>query len=323
MIVKDLRPKRATPLNGGRAELNSRVPRPGVFDEIRGALFLSAVAHGVLFLALLVVTPYLSSTRLLLPPVYTVNLVDLSGGGSAGRRAVSPETPQPETKKPQPPKELPKAEKPPEPKAEKPPPPPPKPKPEAPKTEMTLPTAKPKEPPKREEKRAEPTERQLAERKKDVPPPTRPSPEPARRPGPDSRREPERTPTNGGHAGAGVGPGSSIALGTPGGALSLDTAHFPFTYYLRQITDRIEQNWRRPEENVTRVVVYFRIKRDGTIVEPQVSESSRSQVVDLLAAGAVKRSEPFPPLPLEFGGDYLGIYLCFGIGSQCPGQKQG
>jgi len=269
----------------------------------------------MLFLGLLVLTPYFSSTRLPLPPVYTVNLVDPTGGGSAGGRAVSPETPRPETKKPEPPQQLPKVEKP--------PPPPPKPKPEAPKAEMTLPPAKPKEPPKREEKRAEPTERQLAEKKKEVPPPTRPSPEPARRPGPDSRREPERTPTNGGHAGAGVGPGSSIALGTPGGALSLDTPNFPFTIYLRQITDQIEQNWRRPEKNVTHVVVYFRIKRDGTIVEPRVSESSRDQMVDLLAAGAVKRSEPFPPLPLEFGGDYLGIYLCFGIGSQCPGQKQG
>jgi hypothetical protein len=26
---------------------------------------------------------------------------------------------------------------------------------------------------------------------------------------------------------------------------------------------------------------------------------------------------------VEFGGDYLGIYLCFGLGSSCPGQKEG
>jgi TonB family protein len=105
--------------------------------------------------------------------------------------------------------------------------------------------------------------------------------------------------------------------------LSLDSANFPFSYYLRQVTGRIEENWVRPQQDLGRVVVYFRIKRDGTIVEPQIHESSRNSAVDLLASGAIKRSEPFPPLPVEFGGDYLGIYLCFGLGSACPGQKEG
>jgi TonB family protein len=105
--------------------------------------------------------------------------------------------------------------------------------------------------------------------------------------------------------------------------LSLDSANFPFSYYLRQVTGRIEENWVRPQQHLGRVVIYFRIKRDGTIVEPQIHESSRNQSVDLLASGAIKRSEPFPPLPVEFGGDFLGIYLCFGLGSACPGQKEG
>jgi protein TonB len=192
-----------------------------------------------------------------------------------------------------------------------------------PKPEMTLPVAKPKEPPKREEKRAEPPVRQPVEKKKEPPPQPRPPADPVRRPETAGKREPERPIAGGGAPGTGHGPGPSLALGTPGGALSLDTADFPFTYYLRQVTNRIEQNWLRPEESVGRVVVYFRIKRDGTIVDPEVKESSRNRAVDLLAAGAVKRSEPFPPLPVEFGGDYLGIYLCFGLGAQCPGQKQG
>jgi protein TonB len=192
-----------------------------------------------------------------------------------------------------------------------------------PKPEMTLPVAKPKEPPRREEKRAEPPERQVAEKKKEPPTQPRPPADPVRRPETAGKREPELPIAGGGAPGTGHGPGPSLALGTPGGALSLDTADFPFTYYLRQVTNRIEQNWLRPEQSVGRVVVYFRIKRDGTIVDPEVKESSRNRAVDLLAAGAVKRSEPFPPLPVEFGGDYLGIYLCFGLGAQCPGQKQG
>jgi TonB family protein len=223
---------------------------------------------------------------------------------------------------------------PPEPKpeqAEKAPPPQPKDPPREP--EMALPTSKPKEPPKkeppkREEKKPEPAPRTLAEKppekKKDVPPPAQTPPTPAPRREATARAQPERAgPGSGGRPGPGSGPGSGLALGGGGGMLSLDSANFPFSYYLRQVTGRIEENWVRPQQSLGRVVVYFRIKRDGTIAEPQIYESSRNQAVDLLASGAIKRSEPFPPLPVEFGGDYLGIYLCFGLGGSCPGQKEG
>lgn len=105
--------------------------------------------------------------------------------------------------------------------------------------------------------------------------------------------------------------------------MSLDTANFPFTYYLQQIRGRIEENWVRPQGHHGHVTVHFKINRDGSIVEPQIFEPSRDRTADMLAAGAVKRSAPFPPLPIDFGGDYLGIYLCFGMGSLCPGQKEG
>lgn len=304
-MVKDLRPKKPSAVNGGLPALNGRAEANGMSGRIQGELLLSVLAHGGLLAILLFVAPHFTSNWHVLNPTQTVQLVDLPGGGGPG----GPEPP--------------KVEKPPEPKVEKPAPPPPAPKAEAPKPEMTLPTPKAKEPAKREEKKAEPPERQLAEKKKEVAP-IRPPAEPARKPEPPGKREVERPAARGtGPAGAGSGPGGGLALGTGGGAVSLDTANFPFTYYLRQITDRIEQNWLRPQENVGRVVVYFRIKRDGSIVEPQVQESSRNPAVDLLASGAVKRSEPFPPLPIEFGGDYLGVYLCFGIGDLCPGRRQG
>jgi hypothetical protein len=194
---------------------------------------------------------------------------------------------------------------------------------------MVLPTPKvkeppKKEPPKREEKKPETTPRPVLEKppekKKEVPPPTRTPPEPAPQREAIARAQPERSsPGRGGQS----GPASGLALGGGSGMLSLDSANFPFTYYLRQVTGRIEENWIRPQQNLGRVVIYFRIKRDGTIVEPQIFESSRNQAVDMLASGAIKRSDPFPPLPVEFGGDYLGIYLCFGLGGACPGQKEG
>lgn len=308
-----------------------------MYGEISKPLVLSVLIHVVALGGLFVVAPYISAPTLRLPPAQMVQLVDLPAGG--GGDGAARETPQPMPKKPAPPPEPPKAEKPPEPpppepkpeKAEKAPPPQPKDPPREP--EMALPTSKPKEPPKkeppkREEKKPEPAPRTLAEKppekKKEVPPPDQTPPTPAPRREATARAQAERSgPGTGGRSGPGSGPGSGLALGGGGGMLSLDSANFPFSYYLREVTGRIEENWVRPQQNLGRVVIYFRIKRDGTIVEPQIYESSRNQAVDLLASGAIKRSEPFPPLPVEFGGDYLGIYLCFGLGSSCPGQKEG
>jgi TonB C terminal len=354
-MVRDLRPKKPSAINGSRARSSHRVGEPGIAGELWKTLLVSTLAHLAVFVGLLLLTPYVFPPRLALPPAQMVQLVDLAGGGGGGGTDTKQirETPQPQPRKPEPAPEPPKAEKPPESKPEEPPPPqpqvpeppseppkaekPPAPRPEPPsqpppkasppEPEMALPNPKvkeppKKEPPKREEKKPPPAERQLAEKKKELPPLARPTPEPPRQPVPPAKPGTERA-DRGGGVGPGIGPGSGLALGTGGGTLSLDTANFPFTYYLRQVTNRIEANWLRPQESLGRVIVYFRIKRDGTIVEPQIYESSRNQSVDLLASGAIKRSEPFPPLPIEFGGDYLGIYLCFGIGSACPGHREG
>jgi TonB C terminal len=357
MMVKDRHLSKSSAINGHRAHRGYRASAYGMFGEISKPLILSVLVHVAALGGLFVLTPYLSAPRLSLPPAQMVQLVDLPSNGGGGGKAAR-ETPQPLPKKPEPAPEPPRAEKPPEPQLPEPQPPepqppapkppeptaetvenapPPKPKEPPPEPEMALPTPKAKEPPKkeppkREEKKPEPAPRTLAEKppekkaekppekKKEVPPPVQTPPEPSPRREATARVQPERS--GPGRSGP-SGPGSGLALGGGGGMLSLDSANFPFTYYLRQVTGRIEENWMRPQQNLGRVVVYFRIKRDGTIVEPQVYESSRNQTVDMLAAGAIKRSEPFPPLPVEFGGDYLGIYLCFGLGSACPGQKEG
>jgi colicin import membrane protein len=323
-------------INGRGPHLASRDSDVGTFREIWTPFLLSVLVHGLLLGGLMVLTPYLASPQISLPPAQMVQLVDLpSGGGEGGTGAVR-ETPQPPPKKPEPTPEVSKAEKPADPNPPEPKPeiadkaPPPKPKIPPREPEMALPTPKAKEPPKkeppkREEKKPEPTPRPVAEKpaakKKELSPPAQ-TPESTPRGESVARGQPER-PGGSGRAGPGSGPGSGLSLGGGSGMLSLDSANFPFTYYLRQVTGRIEENWIRPQQAPGRVVIYFRIKRDGSIVEPRIHESSRNQSVDLLASGAIKRSEPFPPLPVEFGGDYLGIYLCFGLGSACPGQKEG
>lgn len=335
MMVRDLRHSKSSAIDSNGAHRGYRASDYGMLGEIWKPLILSTLVHGLTLGGLLALTPYLAPPQLSLPPAQMVQLVDLpSGGGGSGRSAR--EIPQPPPKKPEPPPEAPKADKPPEPKPPEPKPekaetvPPPKPKAPPEEPEMALPAPKvkeppKKEPPKREEKKPEPAPRPVAEKppekKKDVSPPTQRT-EPAHRGESVARAQPERSAVNA-RPGPGSGPGGGLSLGGGSGVLSLDSANFPFTYYLRQVTGRIEENWVRPQQTLGRVVIYFRIKRDGTIIEPQIYESSRNQAVDMLASGAIKRSEPFPPLPVEYGGDYLGIYLCFGLGSTCPGQKEG
>jgi outer membrane biosynthesis protein TonB len=334
-MVKDLRHSKPSAINDNGVHRGYRTGAYGMFGEIPKPLILSMLAHVVALGGLFLLTPYVSAPQLSLPPAQMVQLVDLAGeaGGDGGKAAR--QTPQPPPKTPEVAPEAAAVEKPAEPKAPEPKPekvekiPPAKPKEPPRQPEMTLPTPKAKEPPKKEppkrdEKKPEPAPRTLAERppekKREVSPAAQAPSETAPRREATARAQPERTgPGSGGRS----GPGSGLALGGGSGMLSLDSANFPFTYYLRQVTGRIEENWVRPQQNLGRVVVYFRIKRDGTIVEPQVYESSRNQAVDMLASGAIKRSEPFPPLPVEFGGDYLGIYLCFGLGSTCPGRKEG
>jgi TonB family protein len=334
-MVKDLRPRKASVINGNGAYPGYRGSEDGMFGAIWKPIIVSSLLHVVAVGGLLVITPYLPSPRLSLPPAQMVQLVDLpsGGGGSSGPAARETAPPPPET--PALPREAPKAEKPPEPvpsaaRPEKAPPPMPLPPPAAP--EMALPTPKPKEPPKpeppkRQENKPEPAPRTTAakptEKRSAVAPPQPPPASPPQREA-VARAQPERSGSSGGgRAAPEARPGSDLALGGGSGVLSLDSAHFPFTYYLRQVTGLIEENWVRPQQNLGRVVVYFRIRRDGTIVEPQIYESSRNPAVDMLAAGAIRRSEPFPPLPVEFGGDHLGIYLCFGLGGTCPGRKEG
>jgi outer membrane biosynthesis protein TonB len=338
MMVKDPRYSKSTAINGNRVHRGSRAGDEGMIGEISKPLILSTIIHAVALGGLLVVTPYLSAPTISLPPAQLVHLVDLPSGGAGGSPTPIDDPPPSTPKKPAPPPEAPKADTPPEPrppdpkpeKAEKAPPPKPAEPPHIP--EMALPLPKPKEPPKkeppkREEKKPDSTPRATVEKppekKKEMPRPAQTPPESPQRREATARAQPEPSrPSSSGRPGPGTVPGNSLALGGGSGMLSLDSANFPFTYYLRQVTGRIEENWIRPQQNLGRVVVYFRIKRDGTILESHIQESSHNQTVDLLASGAIKRSEPFPPLPVEFGGDYLGIYLCFGLGGICPGQKE-
>lgn len=101
-----------------------------------------------------------------------------------------------------------------------------------------------------------------------------------------------------------------------GTALSVDAASFPFTYYLRAVERKVSANWDPVAHGIAagetrKVVVAFRILRDGTVQQPVIERSSGVSFLDQSALRAILRSAPLPPLPETFPDDSLGIHFGF------------
>jgi len=105
------------------------------------------------------------------------------------------------------------------------------------------------------------------------------------------------------------------AVGPPGlrGEVAVDAADFEFTYYLMLVRNRIAQNWTPPAGGAqeAKSVVYFKIARDGSIVDPRIEEGSGVEFFDRGALRAVVLSDPLPPLPLGWSGSQLGVHFGF------------
>lgn len=153
-----------------------------------------------------------------------------------------------------------------------------------------------------------------------APRPTRPRPEPdveapppepeavEKVPDPESPRpepEPEPEPPEP----AREGPERETRAG-PELPVTLEGRPFQFPWYLEALVRKVQRNW-RPGATALRTTVYFRIERSGRIADVDVAESSGSFLFDQAAERAVRASDPLPPLPGEYSGDYLGVYFDF------------
>ena len=118
-----------------------------------------------------------------------------------------------------------------------------------------------------------------------------------------------------------VAPPATGATGIPGGAdipvggagvSGFEGGDFPHAIYVQGMQRRIGTNWFRPQVAAgTTTVVYFRIRRDGTITETRIETSSGNGTFDRAALSAVRSSSPLNPLPFGYQGPYLGVYLTF------------
>jgi TonB family protein len=132
----------------------------------------------------------------------------------------------------------------------------------------------------------------------------------------EATREAATTRGGGGQAGDfGLGTG---AHGRQLGALEVlsDTQGVDFGPYLARILQDVKENWYRliPESAVMKkgkLAIEFAITKDGKVAGMKLIDSSGDVALDRAAWGGITASNPFPPLPSDFGGQYLALRFRF------------
>jgi TonB family protein len=131
---------------------------------------------------------------------------------------------------------------------------------------------------------------------------------------------------------------SSAGMGRPY-EITSDTMGVDFGPYLRQVVHVVKQNWnniippsaKAPLYKKGKVSIEFVILKNGQVAGIHYVISSGDVDLDRAAYGGITYSNPFPPLPAEFRGQYLGLRFHFwynpsltGIapsGAQLPSQN--
>jgi TonB family protein len=100
-----------------------------------------------------------------------------------------------------------------------------------------------------------------------------------------------------------------------------DTMGVDFGPYLQRVLHVVRQNWynlipesaRAPLLKKGKVSIEFAILKDGTVAGMRLEQdgSSGDVALDRAAWGGITASNPFPPLPSEFGGQYLELRFHF------------
>ena len=98
-----------------------------------------------------------------------------------------------------------------------------------------------------------------------------------------------------------------------------DTMGVDFGPYLARILHTVRENWinlipevaRAPLMKQGDVTLEFAILKDGSVAGMRVVSPSGDASLDRAAWGGISGSNPFPPLPAEFSGQYLALRFHF------------
>jgi TonB family protein len=126
--------------------------------------------------------------------------------------------------------------------------------------------------------------------------------------------------------GPSVGSGGDYGLGTGQHAgirsnvdVLSDTMGVDFGPYLSRVLHDVRENWYNIIPEVARpplmkqgiVSIQFAITKDGQVAGLRLVSSSGDVALDRAAWGGITGSNPFPPLPPEFKGQYLALRFRF------------
>ena len=98
-----------------------------------------------------------------------------------------------------------------------------------------------------------------------------------------------------------------------------DTMGVDFGPYLQRVLHDVRLNWytlipevaRPPLMKKGKVSIQFVILKDGSVAGMKLDGPSGDVSLDRAAWGGITASNPFPPLPNEFGGQYLALIFHF------------
>ena len=95
-----------------------------------------------------------------------------------------------------------------------------------------------------------------------------------------------------------------------------DTQGVDFGPYVAKILQDVRKNWYRLIKESDRMkkgklAIEFAITKDGKVAEIKLIDSSGDVSLDRAAWGSITASNPFSPLPSEFGGQYLALRFGF------------
>jgi len=109
-----------------------------------------------------------------------------------------------------------------------------------------------------------------------------------------------------------AGPSQPPQTQGPSKSDSIYESDFPFPWYIKQIQERISYNWSKVQSTTQirgRALTKFNILRNGDIIGLTIETSSCNEEFDQLAMITVKRSSPFPLLPVGYDKEHLVIHF--------------
>jgi TonB family protein len=122
---------------------------------------------------------------------------------------------------------------------------------------------------------------------------------------------------DGGDYGLGMGRKPTATMGNV--EILSDTMGVDFGPYLQRVLHDIKMNWynqipeeaRAPILKKGKLSIEFAILKNGNVAGMQLDQSSGDVALDRGAWGGITLSNPFPPLPEEFKGQYLSLRIIF------------